>query len=365
MATLVNTRTGLQLQFGSRPTGVLVPLRGRDGTSISIAGQVPTYGDLPSGLGAADAGSLYIVQGDGLGYVWSGTAWPADGEGIEIQGPQGETGRGYTSVAVDDDDLVFTSSDGTEDRATVPALTAAAAAAATAEGHATAAATQAGVATTQAGLAAGHAENAQDAADAAAQSAQDAAAVVTDGVPNATSTVKGGIMLRGDLGGSYDNPTVPGLASKVNATQAESIAQGVLDAWVGAAPEQLDTLTELAAALDNDPNFASTMTATLAGKAASVHTHGISDVSGLQSALDGKASGSHTHTAEQISDATTVGRNLMKAASAQAARDAIGAGTSSLALGDTSTTAMPGDRIQLVSSLPSSPDTGVLYLIPE
>jgi len=40
----------------------------------------------------------------------------------------------------------------------------------------------------------------------------------------------------------------------------------------------------------------------------------------------GAASAVHTHTAEQVSNATTVGRNVMKAADAAAARTAIGAG---------------------------------------
>lgn len=40
----------------------------------------------------------------------------------------------------------------------------------------------------------------------------------------------------------------------------------------------------------------------LNGKANTVHTHSISDVSGLQTSLDGKAASSHTHTKSQITD---------------------------------------------------------------
>ena len=39
---------------------------------------------------------------------------------------------------------------------------------------------------------------------------------------------------------------------------------------------------------------------------------GIADITGLQTALDGKAATSHTHTVSQISDSTTVGQNLVK-----------------------------------------------------
>ncbi|WP_336791757.1 hypothetical protein [Gordonia malaquae] len=84
-----------------------------------------------------------------------------------------------------------------------------------AQGHATTAQS----ASTSASAAQSGAETArsqaQASADAAAQSAEDAASVVTDGVPNATSSIKGGIKLTGDLGGTWDAPAVPGLNSKV------------------------------------------------------------------------------------------------------------------------------------------------------
>lgn len=58
----------------------------------------------------------------------------------------------------------------------------------------------------------------------------------------------------------------------------------------------------------------------------------------------------HTHTASQISDSTTVGRSVVTAVDAAAARTAIGAGTSSLALGTTGTTAKAGDYAPPVAS---------------
>jgi hypothetical protein len=58
---------------------------------VEIAGQVPTYADLPA-LTAADAGKGYLVEADGDLYVWSGTAWPANGAGADFRGPQGPQG---------------------------------------------------------------------------------------------------------------------------------------------------------------------------------------------------------------------------------------------------------------------------------
>lgn len=53
----------------------------------------------------------------------------------------------------------------------------------------------------------------------------------------------------------------------------------------------------------------------------------LSNQTDLQTALNGKAATSHTHTASQISDSTTVGRNVLTAADQAAARTAIGVST--------------------------------------
>jgi hypothetical protein len=62
-----------------------------------------------------------------------------------------------------------------------------------------------------------------------------------------------------------------------------------------------------------------------------------------QAELDGKANTNHSHVVADLSDSTTVGRSLVTAADAAAARTAIGAGTSNLAIGTTSTTAKAGN----------------------
>ena len=65
---------------------------GPAGAGLVITGSVDTYAELPNNLGPSDAGKAYFVQADGKLYVWSGTSWPAEGEGAQFEGPQGPTG---------------------------------------------------------------------------------------------------------------------------------------------------------------------------------------------------------------------------------------------------------------------------------
>ena len=66
--------------------------------------------------------------------------------------------------------------------------------------------------------------NAQASEDAARQSAIDAAEAVASGVADATADSKGKLRLAGDLGGTADDPTVPGLANKADTDHTHPIA---------------------------------------------------------------------------------------------------------------------------------------------
>lgn len=128
-------------------------------------------------------------------------------------------------------------------------------------------------------------ESAQSAADAklaiAAKSTQPQAEAGTDdstwmtplkvaqamaaagGVPDASETVAGVVEL------ATHAETVTG-TDVVRATHPAGVKAAItaaIAALVNSSPAALDTLNELATALGNDPNFATTMTTTLAGKA--------------------------------------------------------------------------------------------------
>ncbi|EME2117991.1 phage tail protein, partial [Cronobacter sakazakii] len=68
--------------------------------------------------------------------------------------------------------------------------------------------------------------------------------------------------------GLTGTPTAPTAAQTANNTQIATTAfvKAALAGLVGSSPAALDTLNELADALGNDPNFATTMTNSLAGK---------------------------------------------------------------------------------------------------
>jgi Collagen triple helix repeat (20 copies) len=76
------------------PTGPEGPQgsEGEQGTSVTLVGSVPTTGDLPTNLGPDDAGTGYIVEGDGNLWVWDGTQWVDVGQIVGPQGPQGVQG---------------------------------------------------------------------------------------------------------------------------------------------------------------------------------------------------------------------------------------------------------------------------------
>ncbi|MDH1072082.1 hypothetical protein N5C93_04475 [Pseudomonas nitroreducens] len=84
-------------------------------------------------------------------------------------------------------------------------------------------------------------------------------------------------------------PTAPTAAVGTNTTQLATTAfvSAAVANLVASAPASLDTLRELAAALGNDPNFATTMTNALAGKAGKATTlggYGITDGAGKEGA---------------------------------------------------------------------------------
>ncbi|MBA8597141.1 phage tail protein [Escherichia coli] len=95
-------------------------------------------------------------------------------------------------------------------------------------------------------------------------------AVAINNDPKFSTTINNALALKAPLlsPALTGMPTAPTAAQSVNNTQIATTAfvKSAIAAMVGSAPAALDTLNELAAALGNDPNFATTMLNALAGK---------------------------------------------------------------------------------------------------
>ncbi|EPW1752033.1 pyocin knob domain-containing protein [Escherichia coli] len=137
-----------------------------------------------------------------------------------------------------------------------------------------------------------------------------AAAINND--PNFSKTINNALALKAPLASPALTgiPTAPTAAQGTNNTQIATTAyvRAAISALVGSSPEALDTLNELAAALGNDPNFATTMTNALAGK---------QPLDATLTALAGLATGANklpyftgTDTVSQT-DLTSVGRDIL------------------------------------------------------
>ncbi|WP_238840625.1 hypothetical protein [Prescottella equi] len=166
-----------------------------------------------------------------------------------------------------------------------------------------------------AGIALGSAEFADaraSAADASAASAWAAASQSAEGVPQATASVFGKIKLRGDLGGTAESPTVPALASKADLVGGKvPAAQSLVTSVAGRqGPVTLSVGDVAGAAPVASPQF--TGSPAVNGSAVVV-------------ASDVRLSDARNTTASRITDASTLGRTVLTAADATAARNAISA----------------------------------------
>ncbi|MGT8857348.1 phage tail protein [Enterobacter sp. 186315] len=88
--------------------------------------------------------------------------------------------------------------------------------------------------------------------------------------PNFSTTINNALALKAPLASPAltGTPTAPTASQTVNNTQVATTAfvKSAIAALVASSPAALDTLNELAAALGNDPNFATTVMNALAGK---------------------------------------------------------------------------------------------------
>ena len=373
--------------------------KGDIGAGVALSGSVQTYADL--GPGPWDLGAAFVVNADGLLYIYGTGGWPADGEGAAFRG---ERGLSINSVAVTGNQLQFGLEDSTAlPKVTVPALTQASADAASAAASRTAVDTAKAdtfaardatlTAKGQVDTARTDTLNAKSSVDTSVTtvSADKATTIAARDATLAAKTQAEGFASTASAQAGAANASATSSATSANASSvhadrssaeadraeaaADEIATGaVADNAISTVKVQDGAVTKpklsapVQASLDKADSAVQGSDARLSdARTPTAHTHDIANVSGLQNALDGKSNTGHSHTVAQISDAGTTGKAVLQATDPAGARNAMGAGTgnSNLAIGTTSTTAMRGDAIQVVVSLPGSPVSGTLYCIPE
>lgn len=190
---------------------------------------------------------------------------------------------------------------------------------ATASGHATTAAAKAGEAATSASAAA-----------TSATSAGDILVQVRSEREVAQAAAQGAAAARAAAESARDGAVDAADRAEAAAAGAGQVVSDVADALAGKADtghsHTIADVTGLQDALD--------------GKAAVSHQHSWGDVTGKPTVYPPE---SHSHPSTDISDSTSTGRSVLTASSQAAARGAIGAGTSNLVIGTTASTAKAGN----------------------
>lgn len=147
-----------------------------------------------------------------------------------------------------------------------------------------------------------------------------------------------------------------------------------INSIVNGAPAALDTLSEIATLLQANDNEIDTLVTGLNNRVRhDTNAQGLNGTqqqnartnigAGTSSLAIGTTAGTAKEgnwnpTADNITDATPTGRNVLRAASASAARTSIGAGTSDLVIGTTGTTAKAGNWNPAASNISDSTAVG-------
>ena len=123
--------------------------------------------------------------------------------------------------------------------------------------------------------------------------------------PQGPQGIKGATGSRGATGptgpkGDKGDQGIPGDVTQLRGEITAGIA-----AVVDGAPEDLNTLREIAAYAEANRGITDQLNAAISGKADKVHTHSQSQVTGLTTALNGKANATHTHAQSDITGLST------------------------------------------------------------
>lgn len=140
---------------------------------------------------------------------------------------------------------------------------------------------------------------------------------------------------------------------------------------VDGAPEDLDTLRELAEYATENRDMLDQVNEAIANKANRGHRHEASEIDGLDEALgnvvrddddrlsDPRTPTAHEHSGDEVTVTVTVGTDDGDVSVDATVQDAVQGLTDDMAQ------SMPQSRIQVVDEVPDSPTTGTIYLVRE
>lgn len=219
-----------------------------------------------------------------------------------------------------------------------------------AQGFAASAYVSAGAAHDSKVAAQGHEEQAEHWAEVAADA-------VSSGVPDATTSTKGKLKLAGDLGGTADAPTVPGLAGKADDSAVVKLSGNQTVNGTKNFAGTLQASSKVVVVTDDsrlsdarDPKSGSVATASIAANAVTEPKLATDSVTSRQIAAD--AVGSSELANDAVDTAAVQNGAITSAKTSTAVQTSLGKAD----------TALQGE---VVASLPGSPIAGRIYLIPE
>ena len=290
-ATGATGATGLQGIQGIQGVTGAQGVQGEAGVSLDINGTLANYAAITA-ISSPSAGDAYVNAADGKLYFYDGTSWPADGAGVPFVGPIGPQGvqgiQGITGPTGAQGDVGPTGPQGIQG-------------------------VQGDVGPTGAQGATG------DVGPTGPIGATGPQGIQGDTGPQGIQGDVGPTGAKGDTGDAgATGPTGP-QGVKGDTGSVDNISWSTLDgkpAVIAAGATQAAARAAIGA--------------------------GTSDLVLGTTSTTAKA-GDYAPAAADISDSTSVGRDVLKAATQADARTAIGAGTSSLTLGTTSSTAKAGD----------------------
>lgn len=168
---------------------------------------------------------------------------------------------------------------------------------------------------------------------------------------------------------NHDITDVAGLEAELNARATTTFVSAEISAIVGGAPAALNTLNELAVALDNSANFSTTIINSLSNKSDLGHTHSISEITNLQTTLDGKqiagnyASSIHFHVPTDITGLIDLLNGKSDSGHGHSISEITSLQTELNSKAGSSHVHVIGDITNLQSSLDGKSDTGHVHTI--